>query len=57
MDNAGKARLIALVVPAGLLGGALFSQYVGGLNPCEMCYLPLWPEIIGTLWISGKLAW
>ena len=25
------ARLLALLVPLGLLGGALFSQYVGGL--------------------------
>jgi disulfide bond formation protein DsbB len=25
-------------LPVGLLGGALFSQYVGGLYPCEMCY-------------------
>jgi disulfide bond formation protein DsbB len=33
-----KARLLALLVPAGLLTGALGSQYVGGLYPCEMCH-------------------
>ena len=38
------ARVIALVVPLGLLGGALGSQYVGGLAPCEMCYWQRWPH-------------
>ena len=23
----------------------------------ETMYVALWPAIIGTLWISGKLAW
>lgn len=41
---AALARLLALVVPVGLLGGAMFSQYVGGLNPCEMCYWQRWPH-------------
>jgi disulfide bond formation protein DsbB len=36
--------LLALLVPAGLLGGALASQYVGGLHPCEMCYWQRWPH-------------
>ena len=39
-----QARLLALLIPAGLLGGALFSQYVGGLYPCEMCYWQRWPH-------------
>ena len=38
------ARALALAVPTFLLGGALFSQYVGGLNPCEMCYWQRWPH-------------
>jgi disulfide bond formation protein DsbB len=38
------ARLLALLVPAGLLGGALGSQYLGGLHPCEMCYWQRWPH-------------
>ncbi len=42
---AGKAaRGIALILPLALLGGALFSQYVGGLYPCEMCYWQRWPH-------------
>jgi disulfide bond formation protein DsbB len=38
------ARLIALLLPLGLLGGALGSQYLGGLAPCEMCYWQRWPH-------------
>ena len=40
----GLARLVALAVPIGLLGGALFSQHVGGLAPCAMCYWQRWPH-------------
>ncbi|MCF2515796.1 disulfide bond formation protein B [Sphingomonas sp. G124] len=39
-----RARLLALLVPAALLGGALGSQYIGGLYPCEMCYWQRWPH-------------
>ena len=39
-----QARVLALLIPAALLGGALFSQYVGGLYPCEMCYWQRWPH-------------
>jgi len=39
-----QARLLALLVPSALLGGALLSQYVGGLYPCEMCYWQRWPH-------------
>lgn len=38
------ARWLALLVPSALLGGALFSQHVGGLAPCEMCYWQRWPH-------------
>ena len=34
MDNLGKARLLAVLVPAVLLGGAYVSQYGFGLPPC-----------------------
>ena len=52
-----QARLLALLVPAGLLGGALFSQYVGGLYPCEMCYWQRWPHLaaIGAALIAITL--
>jgi disulfide bond formation protein DsbB len=41
---AALARLLALGVPAALLGGAYLSQYAGGLHPCEMCYWQRWPH-------------
>ena len=50
-----QARLLALLVPAGLLGGALFSQYVGGLYPCEMCYWQRWPHGVAILLALGAL--
>jgi disulfide bond formation protein DsbB len=43
------ARLIALLLPLGLLGGALGSQYLGGLHPCEMCYWQRWPHGAATV--------
>ena len=37
--SAGRsARLLALTVPAALLGGAYIGQYVFHLVPCEMCW-------------------
>ena len=50
-----QARLLALLVPVGLLGGALFSQYVGGLYPCEMCYWQRWPHGAAILLALGAL--
>jgi len=47
--NAGIARLIALILPVALLGGALGSQYLGGLHPCEMCYWQRWPHAAAIL--------
>ena len=44
MAPAVAARLIALLLPTALLGGALGSQYLGGLHPCEMCYWQRWPH-------------
>ena len=46
---AEAARLLALLVPLALLGGALGSQYVGGLAPCEMCYWQRWPHAAAIL--------
>ena len=40
----GLARLLSLVVPAGLLAGAYGFQHVGGLAPCEMCYWQRYPH-------------
>jgi disulfide bond formation protein DsbB len=48
------ARLIALLLPLALLGGALGSQYFGGLYPCEMCYWQRWPH--GAAIVLAALA-
>ncbi len=48
-----QARLLALLVPSALLGGALLSQYVGGLYPCEMCYWQRWPHGAAILLALG----
>lgn len=40
----GRARLLALMVPGALMAGALGSQYIGGLYPCEMCHWQRWPH-------------
>ena len=44
LSRATLARTIALLLPLALLGGALGSQYLGGLVPCEMCYWQRWPH-------------
>jgi disulfide bond formation protein DsbB len=44
-----KARLLALALPSALMLGALGSQYIGGLPPCEMCYWQRWPHEIAIV--------
>jgi disulfide bond formation protein DsbB len=46
---AALARIVALALPLALLGGALGSQYIGGLHPCEMCYWQRWPHAAAIL--------
>lgn len=46
IDTARRsARWVALGIPTFLLGGALVSQYVFGLYPCEMCWWQRYPHI------------
>jgi disulfide bond formation protein DsbB len=54
LSPAAAARLIALLLPLALLGGALGSQYLGGLHPCEMCYWQRWPH--GAAIVLAALA-
>ena len=44
MSPLRRANLIALLVPAALMAGALGSQYFGHLYPCEMCWWQRWPH-------------
>ncbi|MEI9852717.1 MAG: disulfide bond formation protein B [Sphingomonas sp.] len=48
-DGLAKARWIALLVPLALMAGALGSQYLGGLYPCEMCHWQRWPHYAAIL--------
>ena len=43
------ARVVALMVPLSLLGGALISEYFGGLYPCEMCWWQRYPHGVAIL--------
>jgi disulfide bond formation protein DsbB len=43
------ARFIALLLPVALLGGALGSQYIGGLHPCEICLWQRWPHAVAIV--------
>ena len=43
-DDFAAARWVALLLPAGLMTGALGSQFIGGLYPCEMCHWQRWPH-------------
>jgi len=45
MTPLSTARLVAILAPSALLGGALVSQYAGGLHPCEMCMWQRWPHL------------
>lgn len=44
MNGYSQARLAALLLPSALMIGALGSQFIGGLFPCEMCHWQRWPH-------------
>ena len=46
LQPASAARLIALLLPAVLVGGAFASQYLGGLHPCEMCWWQRYAHLV-----------
>lgn len=43
-NPSATARLLALAIPAALLGGAWIAQLGFGLPPCEMCHWQRWPH-------------
>lgn len=49
------ANRVALILPLLLVGGALVSQYVGGLYPCEMCHWQRWPHYAAI--VVAAIAW
>ncbi len=44
MNALTRANALAFAVPAALMAGALGSQFIGGLYPCEMCHWQRWPH-------------
>ena len=56
LSRPALGRLIALLLPLALLGGALGSQYLGGLVPCEMCYWQRWPHAAAILLAAGAFT-
>ncbi|MCW3834655.1 disulfide bond formation protein B [Sphingomonas canadensis] len=55
-DGLARARWIALLVPLGLMAGALGSQYIGGLYPCEMCHWQRWPHYAAIVVAAASFA-
>ena len=57
------AQLLAIAIPALLLGGAYVSQYVFGLFPCEMCWWQRYAHFAAlalallSLVVPPKRAW
>ena len=51
-----RARLVAIMAPSLLLGGALLSQYGSGLFPCEMCMWQRWPHLGAILFALAAIA-
>jgi len=50
------ARLVAILTPVALLGGALASQYIGRLHPCEMCMGQRWPHVAAIFLALAAIA-
>lgn len=44
MTGLDQARLLAVLIPASLLGGAYISEIGFGLYPCEMCWWQRYPH-------------
>ncbi|MCW4462129.1 disulfide bond formation protein B [Sphingomonas sp. BT-65] len=50
------AQALALLLPLGLMAGALYSQYVGGLFPCEMCMWQRYPHYAAIILAALSFA-
>lgn len=63
MIGVKQAQLLAIAIPAGLLGGAYISEYGFGLFPCEMCWWQRYPHFAGlaagifSLFLAPARVW
>jgi disulfide bond formation protein DsbB len=58
MIAAASPRLLVallLMASAAIVGTALLSQYVGGLQPCELCLYQRWPYYAAVVVTAGAL--
>ena len=51
-DRFTTARALALLLPLALMAGALGSQYIGHLYPCEMCWWQRYPHIAAIVFAA-----
>jgi disulfide bond formation protein DsbB len=54
-----RATLVIFVVSVIVVGGALLSQYWGGLVPCELCVFERWPyyaaiALMAVAFLAGR---
>lgn len=56
MRGARRAQWLALLLPLGLMAGALGSQHFGGLFPCEMCMWQRWPHYAAIVVALGSFV-
>jgi disulfide bond formation protein DsbB len=47
--------LLLLIASAAIVGTALGSQYLGGLDPCELCLMERWPYY--AVIVVAALGW
>lgn len=51
-----RARLGAILLPNGLLWGAIGFQYLGGYHPCQMCLWQRWPHVAAIALALAAIA-
>ena len=56
MTTARPVLLVVLAASIAVAGGALLFQYIGGLQPCELCLAERWPYYGAILIAAGALA-
>jgi len=56
MTTARPVLLVVLAISVAVVGSALLFQYVGGLQPCELCLAERWPYYGAIAITVGALA-
>ncbi len=56
VSGLGLAKALSLGVTSALLAAAFGSEYIGGLNPCEMCWGQRWAQMGGVAFALIAIA-